>query len=369
MVSASDFISVKDYGAVGDGSHDDTSAINNASSQSPAGATIFFPPGQYYVTQTINIQPGKTFQGLTTGSSVTGANAAIVGALGLSTVLFLSGGAGSFSGGVRQLGITRVSGSFSPSSIGLLVYNANNVVIEDVWSNRHGVCFQISNGVDTTINRLNTYATNNYHVVIAGLSAGSYFTNCLFGRNGAVDMTCNAYIAYEGSQWDTSIFNGCLFNQGQNTVTNALYVTGYNDANGILHIFNCHAETFSGAFLSIDNSTTILQRLKIIGCSITSNGSSLPLISSVGAKLQDVVLQGNDLETSLALDQVNGVTVTGNLVGGNVIVNAGSNVITGNLFRANVTLEGAVTKLVYVGNAQAGLSDTSTGPKQVALNA
>ena len=46
------YVSVKDFGAVGDGVTDDTTAINNAIAAC-AGKTIVFPPGDYLVTSTI----------------------------------------------------------------------------------------------------------------------------------------------------------------------------------------------------------------------------------------------------------------------------------------------------------------------------
>ncbi len=48
------WINVKDYGAVGNGSTDDTTAINLAISTNP-GRTIYFPAGSYKITSTIQI--------------------------------------------------------------------------------------------------------------------------------------------------------------------------------------------------------------------------------------------------------------------------------------------------------------------------
>ena len=68
-----DYVSVKDFGAVGNGVDDDTDAINRAltrvygSSQSQiAGSyhrTIYFPAGTYRVTGTVNIPPYTRMQG------------------------------------------------------------------------------------------------------------------------------------------------------------------------------------------------------------------------------------------------------------------------------------------------------------------
>ena len=57
----SDFISVKDFGAVGDGATDDTAAIQNALNYMGAlgGGTVYFPPGQY-VHALVNVDYDNT---------------------------------------------------------------------------------------------------------------------------------------------------------------------------------------------------------------------------------------------------------------------------------------------------------------------
>lgn len=56
---AAEIFNVKDYGAIGNGSHDDTSAINAALlamwQSTYKGAILFFPPGNYIVTSAIDI--------------------------------------------------------------------------------------------------------------------------------------------------------------------------------------------------------------------------------------------------------------------------------------------------------------------------
>ena len=61
-------VSVKDFGAVGDGVTDDTAAIVAALNNSPAGATIYFPDGTYLKAASgsgtgITIPAGKTVRG------------------------------------------------------------------------------------------------------------------------------------------------------------------------------------------------------------------------------------------------------------------------------------------------------------------
>jgi tRNA threonylcarbamoyladenosine modification (KEOPS) complex Pcc1 subunit len=51
-------VNVTNYGATGDGSTNDTTAIVNAISATPSGATLYFPPGTYIVSSTITV-PGN----------------------------------------------------------------------------------------------------------------------------------------------------------------------------------------------------------------------------------------------------------------------------------------------------------------------
>jgi hypothetical protein len=150
------YISVKDFGAVGDGTTDDTTAINNAIAAiaSPAGGTIYFPSGNYKITSTITwsnkpvtlsgdgcgYQPG-TGTRVTVASGVKGFN-----------VKNGSSGYGRDSC-IENLNILSLS-SGAGSDVGILVQckmTLRNVMIQNFGS--HGV--QVLSGVsspDVTIN-------------------------------------------------------------------------------------------------------------------------------------------------------------------------------------------------------------------------
>jgi hypothetical protein len=86
-------VSVKDFGAVGDGVTDDTAAINAALTALVAGGTLLFPPGTYKVTSTIN----KTFNNgamvnlVGYGAKIDGTS--VVGSVAGDTTLVTLGGA------------------------------------------------------------------------------------------------------------------------------------------------------------------------------------------------------------------------------------------------------------------------------------
>jgi hypothetical protein len=64
-------LNVQNYGAAGDGTTDDTAAIQNAINDASNGDTVLFPAGTYKVTKTLNLTPGATYQG-TDGPSLVG---------------------------------------------------------------------------------------------------------------------------------------------------------------------------------------------------------------------------------------------------------------------------------------------------------
>ena len=57
------YLSVKDFGAKGDGTTDDTAAIQAALNTSGSGSTIFFPTGTYYINGTLTKKTGQILQG------------------------------------------------------------------------------------------------------------------------------------------------------------------------------------------------------------------------------------------------------------------------------------------------------------------
>jgi hypothetical protein len=58
-------VSVKDFGAVGDGVTDDTAAIQAALTATVAGGTLFFPAGNYIITSRLTVSKAITIRGST----------------------------------------------------------------------------------------------------------------------------------------------------------------------------------------------------------------------------------------------------------------------------------------------------------------
>lgn len=73
-----DFVSVKDFGAVGDGVTDDTAAIQNAIDAAPFGGWVYFPSGKYIISSAITVNKPLTISGPNAGSIQNSSNGSYV---------------------------------------------------------------------------------------------------------------------------------------------------------------------------------------------------------------------------------------------------------------------------------------------------
>jgi hypothetical protein len=138
-------ISVKDFGAKGDGTTDDTAAIQAAVTAS-AGKALYFPAGTYIVSDIITLVSNTVLygdQGITTlklkAKSYPAANVSIFVLTGISNV-YLFGLI--FNGNKGNVGTAR-----NPINT---VYNTTQVTFDTCqWVNCEGICLNVSTTVDS----------------------------------------------------------------------------------------------------------------------------------------------------------------------------------------------------------------------------
>lgn len=70
------YVSVRDYGAAGDGSSDDTAAIQAAIDAAGNNRAVFFPAGTYLISNTITLKPGGAYFGVGAASVIKQSNGA-----------------------------------------------------------------------------------------------------------------------------------------------------------------------------------------------------------------------------------------------------------------------------------------------------
>ncbi len=119
------YANVKQYGAVGDGSTDDTTAIAAAITAASAGGVVFFPVGNYKISSPL------TLNGANTALMGVGAGSTIIAAAGFSgTQMILCSAANT---GVWDLAITggpSTTYSSNPATTGIQVTGAINVQLQ-----------------------------------------------------------------------------------------------------------------------------------------------------------------------------------------------------------------------------------------------
>ncbi|WP_404609737.1 glycosyl hydrolase family 28-related protein [Caballeronia udeis] len=365
-----DWISAIGAGVTGNGSTDDSGTLQNVLNNSPAGSIVWLPPLTYRIASGITVPPGKALVGLSLGGSTAQNTSILMADLGVAVPVTIDGGAASGACALMAVTVTRAAGTIPAGSIGVVVQNTNESILQDVYSLRASIGYSIAGASQTNLGvrllRCLSSQITDAHAVISN-SVETTFDSCRFGRNGGADVACNAFVRISGPTVDTVRFPNSQFNQSGANANYVIQFVGYaGNPNGIFTFSECHMETWNGV-VNCD-ATSTPTRLRFIACTINGSG---PIYSGPAAALTEFMLTGNNINGggTLTLDQHVQSVLSGNQIDSTILVNAGSQVIVGNSFAGAVTLQGAAVKTIFVGNAVGSLTNTMTGTFAVANNA
>lgn len=171
-------VSVKDFGAVGNGTIDDTEAIQFAiTSLASSGGTVYFPKGEYKISSTISWSNNNIFL------EGAGLGATTINTFIASTDVFAI--TNSSGGGISNLNI--IANTAQISGAGIHLTNCFNVTITDVIIG-YGLNFgiQIDGGVAQFTNTVQNFIISNCFVGIGiGITGSSpqdvFITNGIIG--------------------------------------------------------------------------------------------------------------------------------------------------------------------------------------------
>lgn len=211
------YISVKDYNAVGDGIADDTKAIqlaHNTLSEN-GGGTLYFPNGKYMITDTINIYTENVIKVLGNVSSVIFINSSV---------------------------------PKNVFNIGSKTAVSNNIIFENI---------KVGGSIGSGANKNGNTAFNVINRIIP------IFNRCQVTNN------------YIGLYLETSYaptITGCFF---QNCLGSGIFVTD-NSVNGMVvrdcNIYACGSKESEGAGIALNVNPNVLGEAVLIqGCKIESN--------------------------------------------------------------------------------------------------
>jgi hypothetical protein len=396
-------VSVKTFGAVGDGVTDDHTAFQNALNYGVG--VIKVPTGRYRLSATITIPSGVFLvsDGPTVAGSAGSGGSASFGGTELLfdngvAVCVEVGGTDNNTAGLCGLTIRR-AGSNLAGSIGVRVNSVQMGVLQDVYCHNHSIGFDFkatgTGGIALWLNRVFSAAISDAHWVVDGwpeLRA----SHCRFGNNGVIDTNCNAYIriqgggAGSGSGPNTITLDNCQFNQGNNAVVDKLIdISNIAKAGGIvstIRLTDCYAESYNTG-ISTDATVLNLRRLSLKGCTFNSsiNGTlTNPVHFSLNAAtaINEWEIVGNEWfgsDVTITTRTINGLSISNNRFGCPVSITAtdtsnSTATLTGNTYASGgLTLAGgnAWFALSCVGDVmQSGTTLTNTaGPaKNVTIN-
>jgi hypothetical protein len=193
---ASDVLNVKDFGALGDGSTNDATAIQNALIAlwtSAHGGTLFFPPGAYKVNSSIDFSAGSG-QSRICGAGL-GATS-IVGTINDGFILFSPNGLNSGIQEISDLTVTNGSTVLGTGAVRWLTGTTGSIF--------RNVAFNGQIGLDAVWNTFNVSVIN---------CQASPITPATPGTVGLIIQGVNVSGFRTGAAWDVAIItngsNGC----------------------------------------------------------------------------------------------------------------------------------------------------------------
>jgi hypothetical protein len=318
------------YGAVGDGSTDDTAAINLAIAalNTAAAGVLYFPAGTYLISSALTT--------ITARSLVKGDGMATFGgtpAVSMIQMTVNNAAVLTFTGHpikVSDLALSCTSGSTPVSgSIGINISSSiaqNHFVLENVSVRRFYRNVQITSSAYSQINGC---------VLTRAIQYNLYIDNTLDEDHGdwsisdtsflSAGAALDAHLRFEGSGGGK--VTNCKFNWEDHNDAKAAHAIDFamsSGSTGIILINNCSIENISSHFIRIVQSgSAALHSVLINGnqfADYTGNtGQGISIVGTSGANLHDFVIANNLFRSNTGSDRhaiqltnVDNVTLVGN---------------------------------------------------------
>lgn len=361
-------------GAVADNSTDDSTAINRCLSLTE-GECRLQSRGYFTNATKISVGAGKCLVGDNSNNALAAnLGTRVRSALATAIVVEVDGGAGSLPACVKNMQITRASGTIPGGSVGLKLVDGNYILLENLDIFHHDVGIQAPNVSG------NMLAVMVEHARLYDIDTTAFDINAPqvtirhseYGRNGGTGLAVPATVFNIGSLVDTMNIETFTNADPSGDVSRIMFFNGYSNANGIFNITNSHFETFTHLIVTAGGTTNI-QRLALIGNTATiPSGTGRILIGddSPADDFKQLVIIGNRFDGAgwvFDWPELGSATITANYFGGAVSLTGGGNVsFTGNYVEGGITVNGAFVNSSVCGNASSGVSDAgATGSIQI----
>lgn len=271
---AREVVSVKDFGAVGDGTTDDTTAVQ-AFFTACKDKRGYIPAGKYKVTSAITIDPDHNYVIEGEGRDPNGTTASVIYNAGTGNCITINQTGAANNKQIRLSNLT-ISGT-SASANGIHAVNVHNLNMEDVWITSHGGHGLYLNKCWTCSFKNVTSTQNGQHGIYAYQQNNQVvFDHCIVNSNSRSDGYANFYIGGSSTYENLGVtLLGCdISYAGSNPYTTV--TTAYG-----LVIQHSHAVNVIGCYLELNSKTNniyadnTVKNLTVMGCYIQDGVTTL----------------------------------------------------------------------------------------------
>lgn len=399
--SSSDYDVKAAYGAVGNGTTDDTAAIQNAinAAQAAGGGVVFFPKGTYKISSTLTVTKSNV--------QLEGTGNASVLAMSTNTGAVIKIGDNSTprnswnttQNKVKNLTIDR---SVAPNtnyltnpSYGIFVEYANHTTIDgvNVFNAGYGIAVgvkggsgipnQFTNIINSNLriqgSKFGTYGFPGANVVYWQGADHKLEASFLEPTNIGVYMTDGSNAIQLSS---TSIINGGAFNYGvamdgdgfaryvnncviENALQQQIYLGGSTQRNSITNNWLGAGDVNGTTRVGIQVDPGVIKTI------IANNRIGHQRLAGIQSYGSDIIIQGNILEENVTINQAS--TVCGSCdslaISGGKNVTVADNYVASEWDRYGISVSGAADKFIVTSNNTSGsINNSATGTTFVLNN-
>lgn len=328
------YTNVKDYGALGDGSTDDTSAIQSALTALSAGGTLFFPKGTYIISSTLILPAsGFSLMGADRGSSI------ISGKTTFTTGDMIQLQSGGDQITIKDLWITMQSATARTSGNSININGCHDVLIHDLTIYYPYVGIAIQGG------GTKTYIHNVDIKVPTALTTSANSAGILIDNGATGDTYIGPHINLESASGASKAQDGIRIVSTGYTQLTEIAATAFDigfhfnptAGKSILNIFAskclCDTNVSVGMKLNASTATSTLRQLRFVDCwfSGCTAGPGVMTTGTAGGILDDVSFSSGRILSNNTHGVQHGFGTNFNFVGNTIAGNstAGSNISDG----------------------------------------
>ena len=348
-------VSVKDFGAIGNGTTDDTAPIQAAINS--GAKRIYLPAGTYRTTARLDVISRDL---VIYGDGVSGT--IILPDLSVAVGLQIGGDTisdTSYFVTLQDFTVSRAAGTPPTNSVGINWWNYNYGTEINVRSTRHYYCRKLTSAIFPTTGFITigykaftTYADNSTRAyTLIEHTAEAHFDMIEMGLNGGEAYSPLYCVEISGEANDVIVANSNLIPRGpsSSSITAMVGFIDYVNTSGVFNFINCNTENSLNGFVS-NAGTVLVNELAVLGGRYAVSGDAV--VFNAATEIKASQFTAMKTATAFKLTKPVWTTVNGCLFNSVVLVGGAGSSLTfnDNTVLGATTISGAWDQLILVSN-------------------